>query len=98
MVPDSGRRRCLALMAGALLWPHASLAQANERLRRIGVLIYGRSETRGARTQVDALRAGLQDHGWVENRTFRIEARFETNPDRIRTRAAEIVASMPDII
>ena len=78
MVPDNGRRKCLALMAGALVWPHASFAQNNERLRRIGVLIFGRGETRGSRTQADSLRAGLQDLGWVENRTFRIEPRFET--------------------
>src|SRR5205085_2287886 len=105
MVPDNGRRRILALMASALLLPHARLAQGNdrlaqgnERLRRISVLIYGRGETRGSRTQADSLRAGLQDLGWIENRTFRIEARFETNPDRIRMRAAEIVSSAPDII
>src|SRR6266478_6990176 len=96
MVPDNGRRRCLALMASALLFPHARLAQGNERLRRISVLIYGRGETRGSRTQADSLRAGLQELGWVENRTFRIEARFETNPERIRSRAGELVGSAPD--
>ena len=98
MVPDTGRRQCLALLAGALAWPHFSLAQGNERLRRIGVLIFGRGETRGSRTPADSLRAGLQNLGWVENRTFRIEARFETSPERLRARAAEVVSSAPDII
>src|SRR5712671_6468399 len=98
MVPVIGRRQYLALLAGALVWPHASFAQNNERLRRIGVLIFGRGETRGSRTPADSLRAGLQELGWVENRTFRIEAKFETNPERIRSRAGELVGSAPDII
>jgi len=98
MVPVIGRRQYLALLAGALVWPHASFAQNNERLRRIGVLIFGRGETRGSRTPADSLRTGLQQHGWIENRTFRIEAKFETNPERIRSRAGELVGSAPDII
>ena len=97
MAPDTGRRKFLAALAAALAWPHVAATQ-NERLRRIGVLIFGRGETRGSRTQADSLRGGLQDLGWVENRTFRIDARFETSPERIRARAAELVASAPDII
>jgi putative ABC transport system substrate-binding protein len=98
MVPDIGRRKCLAVLASTFVWPQAAWPQSAERLRRVGVLIFGRGETRGSRTQADSLRAGLQEHGWIENRTFRIEARFETTPERLRARAAELVASAPDII
>ena len=66
MDPNVGRRKCLAVLGGAIVWPLAARAQPGERVRRVGVLIYGRSDNRGSRAQADSLREGLQELGWFE--------------------------------
>jgi putative ABC transport system substrate-binding protein len=98
MAPDLGRRTCLAMLAGGLAWPRSAWAEPAERVRRIGVLIYGREENSGSRAQADALREGLRDLGWVEGRNIKLELRFDSDRDRIRARAEELVGSSPDVI
>src|SRR5207245_4997603 len=89
---------CLAILAGGLAWPLSAWAEPAERLRRIGVLIYGRAENSGSRAQADALREGLRDLGWIEGRNIKIELRFDSDRERIRARAEELVGSSPDVI
>src|SRR6266403_3795816 len=98
MTPDMGRRKCLAVLAGGLAWPLSALAQPAERVRRIGVLIYGGGENPASRAQVDALREGLQELGWVEGRNIKLELRIDSDRERIRARAEELVGSSPDVI
>jgi len=49
--------------------------------------------------RVAALRQGLQDLGWIENRNILIDCRWGGgDPNRVRAYAAELVASKPDVI
>ena len=98
MEPDVERRKCLALLGGAILWPLDVRAQPGERVRRVGVLIYGRSDNRGSRAQADSLREGLQELGWFEGRNLKIELRYNSDRERIRTGAEELVRTAPDVI
>ena len=98
MTPDLRRRKCLAILAGGLGWPLRAFAQPADRTRRIGVLIYGAEDNRASQDQAAALRAGLKDLGWIEGRNLRIELRFESDADRIRARAQELVGGAPDAI
>jgi len=65
------RRALLAALAAALA-SRGTLAQAPERLRKVGVLIDGSAP----HPLPDALRAGLKGRGWVEGRTVAFEVRF----------------------
>src|SRR5262244_4413491 len=87
MDPNVGRRKCLAVLGGTILWPLAVRAQPGERVRRVGVLIYGRADNRGSRAQADSLREGLQEFGWFEGRNLKIELRYNSDRERIRARA-----------
>jgi putative tryptophan/tyrosine transport system substrate-binding protein len=91
------RRKCLAVLGGAFAWPLGARAQA-PRVRRIGVLIYGGEDSRGSQAQVAALRDGLKELGWVEDRNLRIEVRFDSDPERLRAHAEALVSLAPDII
>jgi putative ABC transport system substrate-binding protein len=93
-----GRRQCLVLLGGALAWPFAAPAQPVERVRRIGVLIYGSEDNRASQAQAASLQEGLKELGWVEGRNLRIDLRFEADPKRIHVRAEELVGSAPDVI
>jgi putative tryptophan/tyrosine transport system substrate-binding protein len=98
MDPDVGRRKCLAVLGGTVLWPLAARAQPGERVRRVGILIYGRADNRGSRAQADSLREGLQEFGWLEGRNLKIELRYSGERERIRTAADELVRTAPDVI
>jgi len=98
MTPDLGRRKCLAALAFGLAWPLSALAQPAERMRRIGVLIYGGEDARASQDQAASLRNALKDLGWSEGRNLRIDVRFDSDPERIRLRAEELVGSAPDVI
>jgi hypothetical protein len=58
-------------------WRCARLAvggapQQAQRVRRIGVLIYGGEDSSGSQAQVAARRDGLKELGWVEDRNLRV--------------------------
>ena len=97
MDPDLERRKCLAVLGGAILWPHGARAQRGERVRRVGVLIYGRGDNRGSRAQADSLREGLQELDWFEGRNLKIEPRYNSDGERIRAGAEELVRGAPDV-
>jgi putative tryptophan/tyrosine transport system substrate-binding protein len=102
MTPDMRRRKCIGVLGTALgttlVWPLLVRAQSAERVRRIGVLIYGDEDSRGSQAQAAGLRQGLKDLGWTEGRNVRIDVRFDGDPGRIRTHAEELVKSTPDVI
>jgi len=92
------RRRVLVLAAGALMAPIAVRSQsAPGRTPRVGFLV---SETlAGQASRIDALRAGLADHGYVDGRSIAIEVRSaESDYDRLSRLAADLVDSKVDII
>jgi putative tryptophan/tyrosine transport system substrate-binding protein len=87
------RRTFVALVAGTcLLEPLAVRAQQADRVFRIGLLV-PQPEPTPPGLELEALRAGLRDLGWVEGRNLVIETRWAgANPQRQRELAAELKA------
>jgi ABC-type uncharacterized transport system substrate-binding protein len=94
------RREFITLLGGAAAWPLAARAQQQgDRVRRIGVLGGSSEDDPSTRADLAALREGLAKLGWIEGRNLRIDLRFaDTNPDRMRAYAAELVNLLPDVI
>jgi putative ABC transport system substrate-binding protein len=88
------RRRFVTLVAGTyLLDPLAVRAQQAGKLARIGLLVPTTGPTPAARTDLEVLRTGLRDLGWVEGKNLLIETRWAgVNPQRQRELAAELKA------
>jgi len=86
------KRRSVVIGAGAALaWP----ARAQERPRRIGVMIDGSTP----HPLPEALRAGMAARGWVEGRTIAYEVRYaDGQPARGQAQAAELAGLPVDAI
>ena len=94
----STRRKLLVALGAGLAAPLASFAQQQPaKVVRIGWL--GTAFASGYVREVDAVRAGLRELGYVEGRNIVIEYRWaENNPDRLKEMAAELVALKVDVI
>jgi len=88
------RRTFVTLVAGTcLLEPFAVRAQQAGKIFRIGLLVPAPEPTPTIRIELDALRSGLHDLGWVEGKNVIIETRWAgANPQRQRELAAELKA------
>lgn len=83
--------------AGALALPLRAFAQQQGKLWRIGLL--GMTSIEGFPRQVEALRAGLRELGYVEGKNLVIEFRWaEGKYDRLPALAAELVGLNVDLI
>jgi putative ABC transport system substrate-binding protein len=92
------RRAFITLLGGAAAWPLAARAQQGERMRRIGVLITLAADDPLGQAQVAAFQQALQQLGWSDGRNVRIDIRRnESDADRARRYAQELVALAPDI-
>jgi putative tryptophan/tyrosine transport system substrate-binding protein len=94
------RREFIALVGGTAAWPLVAGAQQGTMIPRIGVLAPGRSEGPDAsRVTLDSLVVGLRELGYTEGQNIVIEHWFgESNLDRLREVAAELVKSKVDVI
>jgi len=94
------RREFIAALGGAAAWPLAVRAQQQATpVRRVGVLMSIASDDPEAQLRVAAFEAGLRDLGWVQGRNLHIEYRWGAGQtDVLRPQAAELVASVPDLI
>jgi len=95
------RRRFIGALAGAAVsWPLGTLAQPGAKISRIGVLMPGHAEGADAsRAMITAFIEGLSNLGYTEGQNIVIERRFgESNPDRLREAAAELVERQVDVI
>jgi putative ABC transport system substrate-binding protein len=95
------RREFLGVLGGAAAtWPSGAQAQQGAKMPRIGILSPNRSEGPDPSLgTLDALVTGLRELGYIEGQNIAIERRFgESNPDRLRDRAAELVGLKVDII
>src|SRR5438876_3297633 len=63
-----------ALAASATAWPHA--ARAQQRMRRIGVLMNRVADDPQSRLHVAAFQQRLQELGWTNDANVRIEYRW----------------------
>ena len=90
------RRRFLLSALAATGLPQISVAQA-PRVFRIGWIGGGSAE--GSALFVDALRAGLVEHGYVEGRNLVIEPRYgDDQPERVPALARELIALPVDLL
>jgi putative ABC transport system substrate-binding protein len=87
------RREFITLVGGAAAaWP--LVAQAQERMRRIGVLMPFAESDPQAQAHFAAFREELTKLGWVEGRNIRMDNRWSTPRDAELTQrvAKELVA------
>jgi len=93
------RREFITLFGGAAAvaaWPLTARAQQRERMRRIGVLLFGTPNTD---PNLGAFLQGLRELGYIESQSVAIDYRYaEGKPDRLRGLAGELVATKPDLI
>ena len=99
MIASMKRRAFITLLGGAAAWPLAAQAQQRDAVRRMGFLASTSDTEPEGQARVAALRQGLQELGWIENRNILIDYRWGGgDPNRVRAYAAELVASKPDVI
>jgi putative ABC transport system substrate-binding protein len=93
---DLRRRDFITVLGGAVAWPLAARAQQPMKVRRLGVLLYG---TPQAESQVERVRSGLRELGYVEGRNLVISYSYaEGKPERLPDLAAALVGERPDLL
>jgi putative tryptophan/tyrosine transport system substrate-binding protein len=94
------RREFITLLGGAaaalVSCPFATHAQ--ERMRRVGVLMTTAAGDPEGQARIAAFLQGLQPLGWTIGINMQIDIRFAVEPDRIRQEATQLAAIAPDII
>jgi len=71
------RRDFVKGIAGSAIgWPLAASAQQRDQMRRIGVLMTRKADDPEGQKQLAALRQGLLELGWSEDKTLHIETRW----------------------
>jgi putative ABC transport system substrate-binding protein len=92
------RREFITLLGGAAAaWPIA--ARAQQRERRIGVLINFAADDPVGQARLAAFQQALEQLGWTVGRNVRFDIRRTFgDADRTRKYAAELVALAPDVI
>jgi putative ABC transport system substrate-binding protein len=92
------RREFIAGLGSAAAWPLAAGAQQGDRLRRIGVLVWGDENDR-VKALLPAFTQALGDLGWIEGRNMGMDLRWAADDtNRVRALAQELVGLQPDII
>ena len=87
------RRIFVALAGSCLIEPAAVHAQPTGKVHRIGLIAPYTGPMPGGRINLEALRTGLRDLGWVEGKNLAIEVRWAgVNAQRQRELAAELKA------
>src|SRR5262245_23961373 len=92
------RREFIAMLAGSILAaPLAVEAQQARKVTKIGLLTP--SSPAGSGHLVEAFRQGLQELGYVEGKTFVVEARYgDGRTERLPELARGLVDLKPDVI
>jgi putative ABC transport system substrate-binding protein len=91
------RRDVITLLGAAAAWPLA--ARAQERVRRVGVLMNVAPDAPEGKSRLQAFRQTLQGLGWADGRNVHFETRGAAGiEDNYRKHAAELVALAPDVV
>jgi len=91
------RRDFIAALGGVAMLPVS--ARAQERSRRVGVLMNGAATDAQQQSNLAAFAEGLRQLGWVEGQNFRIDIRWNAGDAALaRTYAAQLIGLMPDVI
>lgn len=93
------RRELFAVIGSAIVgWPFGSLAQQGAKIPRVGILVPGHAGD-ASQAAFNAMIEGLKELGYLERQNIVFERRFgESNPDRLRGAAAELVERQVDLI
>jgi putative ABC transport system substrate-binding protein len=93
------RREFIAGLGAAAAWPLAARAQQGDRMRRIGLVMWGDENDPEQKRRLSAFTQALADLGWTDRRNVRADIRWYGNDtNRIRALALELVGLQPDII
>jgi len=93
---DLRRRDFITVLGGAVAWPLAARAQQPMKVRRLGVLLYS---TPQAESQVERVRSGLRELGYIEGRNLVVSYSYaEGKPERLPDLAAALVRENPDLL
>jgi putative ABC transport system substrate-binding protein len=93
------RREFIAGLGSAAVWPLAARAQQPDRVRRIGVLMWGDENDPLQKARLSAFTQTVADLGWTDGRNVRLDIRWGGGDiNRIRALAHELVGLQPDII
>ena len=91
------RREFIAMTGGsAVAWSLAARAQQSTKIWRIGYLGFGPASS--WTSQVDALRSGLRDLGYIEGKNIVIEFRWAERADQTFDLATQLVQTNVDVI
>jgi putative tryptophan/tyrosine transport system substrate-binding protein len=94
------RRKFIALLGGTVIaWPATARAQQSSRVRRIGIVMpFPKGDTEGE-ARIRAFKQELAKLGWTDGGNIEFDERWPAdNMDLVRSHAASLVASNPDII
>jgi putative ABC transport system substrate-binding protein len=98
MASHIGRRKFLATLGGAAAWPLTARAQQPDRVRRIAVLVGATENDPEAPLMSEAFRQTLNQLGWKEGVSVRIDTRWGAGDlDRMRAYAKELIETAPDV-
>jgi len=99
MTVTIGRRELLVALGGAAAWPLAARAQQPERMRRIGIVMpFVKGDSEGE-ARIRAFKQELAKLGWTDGGNIQFDERWPAdNMDLVRSHAASLVASKPDMI
>jgi putative ABC transport system substrate-binding protein len=90
------RRDLLALVGSGVAWPLAARAQQPAKIPHLGVLLYSTPQTD---PQMEFVRNGLRDLGYVEGRNLVVTYRYaEGKSERLPELAAELANLKPDVL
>ena len=93
------RREFITLLGSVAAWPLAARAQQPGRVRRVGILMpYAKGDSEHE-ARVRAFKQELAKLGWTDGGNVRFDEHWTTdNMDAVRSHAASVVASNPDVI
>jgi putative ABC transport system substrate-binding protein len=93
------RREFIAGLGSAATWPLVARAQQGERVRRVGVLMFGDEDDPVVKTARSAFTQALAGLGWADGRNVRMDLRWWGDDiNQIPAIAKELVGLQPDII
>jgi putative ABC transport system substrate-binding protein len=94
------RRDFISLIGGsAVAWPLATLAQQPERMRRVGIVMPYTKGDSEMEARVRVFKLELEKLGWSEGHQVQFDEHWTTDDmSLIRTHAANLVESKPDVI
>jgi putative tryptophan/tyrosine transport system substrate-binding protein len=91
------RREFITALSGAAVWPVVARAQRQQQMRMLASLVGGPDDDTVQKFRA-TFRASLEQLGWNEGRTLRVERRVADDRTLMRAFAKELVALSPDVI